>query len=443
MAIGYQRRKEWRAQLAEKFVSLLEDNGLQWKKEWHGNTGIAQRLPYNVVSGRKYNGENIFMLMITSAMRGYNDPRWATFNEIADKNGKYHPGEFWHLKKGSKAVNIGYAFPYDRIDKKSISWAEYHKLIDEGTRDANDFTMAWKEISLFNAAQIEGIKPLELTPEEKKAQEELYNNSISQDELVTKISQSMGVTITNDGGDRAYYSPLSDEIHLPDPKVFTSEYAYNSTALHELAHATGHAKRLDRRMIGSFGSSEYAYEELIAEITSCFTSISISASQTTDDINNHRAYVKGWCQAIKDDPDVLVNAISEATKAANYLDFHAGLLDRDELAATKDEESTWIEGVLIDEAGDISHIRTKENGTNFKEIIGVNKHSKLEFEDITIDGIDFTIVSGKDSGKSLVFKDGDDRLESLSEDEMAVFSYYYDAHIKDKSIDKETITDRS
>src|SRR3546814_8703340 len=43
-----------------------------------------------------------------------------------------------------------------------------------------------------------------------------------------------------------------------------------SSDLHELTHATGHAKRLNRDLTNSFGSKDYAREELIAEMGSAF-----------------------------------------------------------------------------------------------------------------------------------------------------------------------------
>ena len=41
------------------------------------------------------------------------------------------------------------------------------------------------------------------------------------DELIDKLSAGMGVEILTDGGDRAYYSPSQDKIHLPTPGSFT------------------------------------------------------------------------------------------------------------------------------------------------------------------------------------------------------------------------------
>jgi antirestriction protein ArdC len=58
----------------------------------------------------------------------------------------------------------------------------------------------------------------------------------------------------------------SDRIVLPGRSAFETADGYYATALHELAHWTGHKSRLDRDFTGRFGTEAYAVEELIAEI---------------------------------------------------------------------------------------------------------------------------------------------------------------------------------
>ena len=163
---------------------------------------------------------------------------------------------------------------------------------------------------------VDGMPELEKIPEQ----------DIPVDEIIGKLSANMKVPILYDGGDRAYYSLAYDEIHLPTPGSFDSEYAFNATALHELAHSTGHPSRLDRPLGGFFGSAAYAYEELVAEMTSCFMGVGLQAELTTEHFNNHKAYVQSWIQAIRDKPETLVRAIKDAQSAANYMDWKAELI---------------------------------------------------------------------------------------------------------------------
>lgn len=177
---------------------------------------------------------------------------------------------------------------------------------------------------VFNGRDIEGIP--ELQPQTSK---EIVN-----DELIDKIQKGMDLQILNDGGDRAYYSPKTDSVHLPEKDTFYNSYAYNATALHELSHATGAEKRLNRDIKNAFGTEKYAYEELVAEISACFMSEHIQIEQTEEHVNNHKAYIQSWTKALSEKPEMLMKAIRDAEKAANYLEYHAEILSKEEYQET-------------------------------------------------------------------------------------------------------------
>ena len=308
-------RADFKKLIADEFLKTIDDEELKWKKEWHGIGGY----PYNGVTKRHYQGLNVFFLSLIAMARGYKDPRWMTFNQIADKNGYYHKGQNWHLKKGSKAVYVEYWHPRDLKSKKNISWEQYKIEIANG-RDPAEFAVFPYYSAVYNAEQVEGIPPIEV---EK-------HKDIEPDVIIAKLSGNMKVPILNDGGDRAYYSPSHDEIHLPLPEVFESSHAYNATALHELAHSTGHKSRLDRNIKNLFGTEAYAYEELIAELSSCFMSINLDDEISQSHIDNHKAYVQNWKEAIESDPDVLIKAIKEAEGTANYMEWQAEIITKEE-----------------------------------------------------------------------------------------------------------------
>ena len=141
-------------------------------------------------------------------------------------------------------------------------------------------------------------------------------------ELVDTISDSMQVPIVYHETDRAFYRPSEDRIYLPNREQFFSTYDYASTALHELAHATGAAHRLNRKLTGSTSQESYAQEELVAEITSCFLSSELPVKQTEEHIRNHQAYVQSWIRQIREKPESLIRAIQSAEQASNYLEYH-------------------------------------------------------------------------------------------------------------------------
>ena len=329
------KRKEYRERLAEEFIHLLEEKELDWKQEWRGRD-----IPMNVMSGKAYKGSNRFYLSLIAAQRGYDDPRWATFQQIKTAG--------WHLKNAKgQGVNVEYWYPYDTKDKKNLTWAEFYRLEE---RIGDRYQLHSKYFVVFNASLIDGI-----TPYENKME------SISADELVNKLSRNMNVEILNDGGDRAYYRSSEDKIHLPKPQDFDSPYAYNSTALHELTHATGAEHRLNRNLGGVFGSEEYAFEELVAEISSCFMSSHLQIDQDEKHIENHKAYVQNWVKSIREQQETLFRAIQQAEQATAYMEYKAELVPEERFSEVSHsslsvEETPQIETIIKKTQDGLRHL---------------------------------------------------------------------------------------
>ena len=65
---------------------------------------------------------------------------------------------------------------------------------------------------------------------------------------------------------------------------------------------------------------------------SCFMGAELQTEATPQHIDNHKAYVQSWIQAIREKPETLIRAIKDAQSAANYMDWKAGLIsERDYL----------------------------------------------------------------------------------------------------------------
>ena len=340
---------EYRENLAKTFLSVLEEEQLDWKKGW-----TAEK-PQNAETGYKYRGINYFYLKLIAKARGYEDNRWASFFQIKN-NG-------WKLQNAKgHGVKVEYWFPYDDEQKKAVTWKE---LKDVDGRIGEGYSLRATYTTVFNADLIEGI------PEKIKEN----HKEVDQEQLIEKIAEGMQVPIYNDGLDQAYYIPGKDEIHLPKKESFFNSYAYNATALHELAHATGHEKRLNREMKGHFGTPEYAYEELIAEMTSCFLSADLQVEQTQEHIDNHKAYVQSWIQMIEDKPENLVKAIAQAEKAAVYMDEMAEK-EKDKVIEKTEDRTMEVDESCI-EAKNQTEVDKSNSVQEFLQALKERKGSKM------------------------------------------------------------------
>jgi antirestriction protein ArdC len=166
-----------------------------------------------------------------------------------------------------------------------------------------------KLVCLFNANQIEEIPA--------------HTPRVRQDWQVIQdaeaILQNSGARISHDQAERAFYDRLSDSIHLPTRAAFTTAGDYYGTALHELAHWTGHPQRLNRETLNEsyrFADMEYAKEELRAELASVFM---MAERGVPHNPNRHAAYLGSWPKTLQDDKHEIFRAARDAHKAADLL----------------------------------------------------------------------------------------------------------------------------
>lgn len=300
-----EKKKTIRDEFAEKFIALLEsDQPLAWTKGWRTNPCTNA---CNGVTGRRYNGINRLMLMLECWEKGWNDNRFYTFNQISQL-------ENCKVKKGEKASKVEYWMAYDKKEEKSLKLSEYRQLLkDDPSRTEDEFQLYPKVAYVFNAEQVEGLQPLP-----SQEQNEIITDELAEAFMDT-LSENMGVNVVFGGG-RAFYSPTTDCVHLPIKEDFISAEEYYGTSLHEFAHATGVANRLNRNMESFYSNpSEYSIEELRAEISSTYLCAELGIEMPQSVVDNHLAYVQSWLSKIKENPNVLFSAIKDAEQITDYL----------------------------------------------------------------------------------------------------------------------------
>lgn len=288
--------KEEREKFVDGIIKSLEGGKIPWEKDWDNLSGAVQ----NPITGTKYKGINNIRLYAAMIEKGYTDNRWVTYNQASTKG--------WQVRKGEKATPIEIFKFYDKSTKKDLDLKMYNDLppTERVKYYQENVYIVGKIYSVFNGEQIEGIPP----SEHKKIEVD-YNK-------LDKIIENSGVTFKY-GGNEAYYNKVKDMIILPAKEQFKSEGAFYGTALHELAHSTGHETRLNRAMEGGFGSEKYAREELVAEFASVFIGQEKGVGYTERNLENSKAYIQNWIDVLKNDKNELFTAIKEAEKASEMV----------------------------------------------------------------------------------------------------------------------------
>lgn len=318
--------------MIEKIQTLSSD----WKKPWF-TPGMAQA-PRNL-SGRNYNGGNSLMLMMQAEKMGYEVPVWGTFDRITGMNWKKDSGgeRFPAMDENGNelprvTVNKGEkSFPVflttftvvGKESKEKIPYDDYRKLPREEQAKYNVYPKL-QVYNVFNVAAQTNIR--EARPEfyEKLVSE--ARGEVQHQEGDMKSHPAIDMMIDENlfhcpikqvKGNDAYYSISKDEIVVPLREQFVDGEAFASNTLHECAHATGAASRLDRLKPSSFGSQEYAREELTAELSAAVVASRFGLTKHVK--NDSAAYLKSWLGSLQESPDYLKTVLADVKKATGML----------------------------------------------------------------------------------------------------------------------------
>src|SRR6185437_9551375 len=218
----------------------LEAGTPPWRRPWDPDKACGPSMPRNATTGARYRGINVITLGMSLLAFSSGDPRWATYKQAADRG--------WQVKKGERGTTAYFFKGLEVRDRKA----------GDDDEDATKRIPLLRSFTLFHASQIEGI-PDFVPPSIEEAPWRAPN-------AIDTIIANSGAVVRI-GGDRAFYSPVTDHIQMPPPAAFHSALGWSSTIVHEMSHWSGSEKRLNRDLRNSFGSHDYAREELRAEIS--------------------------------------------------------------------------------------------------------------------------------------------------------------------------------
>ena len=303
-----------------KIESLRSKDG--WKKPWF--TEGALQWPKNL-NGREYNGMNAFLLLLHCEKEGYRIPRFCTFDRIQQFN---KPGSRDKDAKPRVSVLKGeHSFPVmlttftvvDKETKERIKWEDY-KLLSQEQREKYNVYPKLQTYYVFNVAQT-NLK--EVRPELWEKLEQEYSmpkvdRSGAFEPVDRMIADNRWICpIKLMYGDSAYYSISKNEIVVPEKGQFKDGESFYSNLYHEMGHSTGAENQLDRLKPTTFGSAEYAREELVAELTAALTAQRYGMSKHLKD--DTAAYLKAWLDSLKESPQFIKTVLLDVKKASSML----------------------------------------------------------------------------------------------------------------------------
>ena len=311
---------------AEMLIKRMEEMQKDWHKGWIGG-GSMFGLPQNI-SGRTYEGSNAFLLFLHTAENGYKVPVYMTYGQL------YNEGA--HVLKGEKAVPVfKWGFSIKDKDGKKVTEEEFDNMTDDEKKECKrrPFLKIYPEFNIdqTNMSEVNKEKYDAVVSQFRKTDVPTITDGMYVNKAIDRMmeKQEWVCKIQYDKEEKgAYYSPAKDivvlttkaqfRIHPDDPEeCFKDGQEYYGTALHEMAHSTGHPSRLDRLKPAAFGSPEYAKEELVAELTSAMVGNTLGFDRRISD--NNVAYLQNWTSALRKEPKFIVTVMADVNKASRII----------------------------------------------------------------------------------------------------------------------------
>lgn len=272
--------------ITQTIINHLEQGNLIWVKPWASG---SFDVPHNAHTKKRFMGLNHIILTCTTLARGFSNNLYLTYKQAQAEGGQVRKGE--RSTTGIRPIDIKTDFE-DAAESKRI--------------------VAWRAYGLFNIDQCDGLDHL-------RTKAEVRITPVEREPRIDAIIEQTKIDIIHHG-DRCFYTPAMDLVTMVPPEHFLSidgvppASAYYATVFHELIHATGHYRRLDRECADT--KAGYAFEELVAEIGAML----ILQDVGIDGLDRHgSAYVASWLSALKNDRSYILKAATLAVSASNYI----------------------------------------------------------------------------------------------------------------------------
>jgi antirestriction protein ArdC len=288
--------------------ALLNNESVPWVNPVASFSGVW---PTNGITKHEFSGGNIFMCLMHMFAHNLRCPFFATYKQLKQE-------EIW-IESEHISKQIILTVPIYR--KKEV--------VDKETGEKKEvsYLAFFKPVPYYNLqhtrADWEAMLPERDLSQPKGDASSLINDLLSMRDG-PKVTFDSNLSYWRMSMAAGAYAKDHDAIMMRDRADYVSDPECANTLAHEMIHATGHTKRLDRPTLyrNDFDTWKHdqCIEEVVAEAGAAIISVEYGLPPTT--VNNSVAYMQHWGNTIKDDPDILWQAMSDAWAARTYILSH-------------------------------------------------------------------------------------------------------------------------
>ena len=206
--------------------------------------------------------------------------------------------------------------------KEKIKYDDYKLLSEEEKKGYNVYPKL-QVYNVFNVAQtnLQEARPdlyKKLADEGKQIRPQSEGEDFSFAPIDRMIKDNEWICpIKPTYGDNAYYSISKNEIVVPEKKQFKDGESFYTNLGHEMAHSTGAENQLGRLQPTSFGSKEYAREELVAELSAALVAQRYGMTKHLKE--DSASYLKSWLDSLNESPEFIKTTLTDVKKASSMI----------------------------------------------------------------------------------------------------------------------------
>ena len=271
--------------VTNRILNQLAARQIPWRKTWKAG------LPKSLASGHEYRGVNLLVL----GSNEYTSRYWLTFRQTQRLGG--------YVRKGEHGTPVVYW--------KWRTAAELAQLAETTGKESLAPCVPFVSL-VFNLEQVNGVA---------RPDDDALNAPHRRLEIAEQMLEVMPdkPEIFHSVASSPAYCPALDRVTLPHLSQFESADHYYSVLWHELVHATGAPRRLNRFSDAQRDQPEkYSFEELVAEFGAAFL-CGFAGIENPGTEALQASYIEGWARVFQQDPRILIRAASAAQRAADYI----------------------------------------------------------------------------------------------------------------------------